>query len=83
MMLAGVLIRQFFVLRHRGEVKWWLPAAGVALIAHPDGADGAQARGCRRRQGELCRGRQVLAQRCTACHADKPTQAGFAQRPRA
>ena len=33
LMVAGVLIRQFFVLRHRGQVKWWLPAAGVALIA--------------------------------------------------
>jgi uncharacterized membrane protein len=33
LMLAGVLIRQFFMLRHRGQVKWWLPAAGVALIA--------------------------------------------------
>ena len=33
LMLAGVLIRQFFVLRHRGQVKLWLPAAGVALIA--------------------------------------------------
>src|SRR5882762_1413684 len=32
-MLAGVLIRQFFVLRHGGNVKWALPAAGVALLA--------------------------------------------------
>src|SRR5206468_10323758 len=32
-MLAGVLIRQFFVLRHRGSVKWMLPAAGIALLA--------------------------------------------------
>ena len=28
-----VLIRQFFVLRHQGQVKWWLPAAGTALLA--------------------------------------------------
>src|SRR5436305_1134132 len=32
-MLAGVLIRQFFVLRHRGNVKWTLPAVGIALLA--------------------------------------------------
>src|SRR3981189_3630859 len=32
-MLAGVLIRQFFVLRHGGNVQWGLPAAGVALLA--------------------------------------------------
>src|SRR5436305_1455009 len=32
-MLAGVLIRQFFVLRHRGNIKWTLPVAGVAFLA--------------------------------------------------
>src|SRR5438309_1388355 len=32
-MLAGVLIRQFFVLRHSGNAKGALPAAGVALLA--------------------------------------------------
>src|SRR5438445_8464174 len=32
-MAAGVLIRQFFVLRHSGKVKWVLPAAGTALLA--------------------------------------------------
>src|SRR5437867_4844987 len=44
-MLAGVLIRQFFVLRHRGNVKWTLPAVGIALLTAiavaiaPKGAD--------------------------------------------
>ncbi|MCK6394756.1 urate hydroxylase PuuD [Zoogloea sp.] len=82
MMLAGVLIRQFFVLRHRGQVKWWLPAAGVALIAtlmvlmapRPVDAGGDKV--------SFAAVRQVLAQRCTACHADTPTQAGFAQPPK-
>ncbi|MCL4747734.1 MAG: urate hydroxylase PuuD, partial [Burkholderiaceae bacterium] len=31
-MLAGALIRQFFVLRHSGRVVWALPAAGGALL---------------------------------------------------
>jgi uncharacterized membrane protein len=31
-MLAGVLIRQFFVLRHKGIVKPWLPAVAVLLL---------------------------------------------------
>ena len=82
MMLAGVLIRQFFVLRHRGQVKWWLPAAGLALIAtlmvlmapRPVDAGGDKV--------SFAAVRQVLAQRCTACHADTPTQAGFAQPPK-
>ena len=32
-MLAGVLIRQFFVLRHKGRTLWALPAVAVALLA--------------------------------------------------
>ena len=33
LMLAGVLIRQFFVLRHKGAVKPWLPVAACVIIA--------------------------------------------------
>ena len=32
-MLAGALIRQFFVMRHRGRVLWYLPVGGVVLLA--------------------------------------------------
>ena len=82
MMLAGVLIRQFFVLRHRGQVKWWLPAAGVALIATlivlmaPKTVDAGG------EQVSLDAVRQVVAQRCLACHSEQPTQPGFAQPPK-
>jgi uncharacterized membrane protein len=31
-MTAGVLIRQFFVLRHKGVVNWKLPVAAVAVL---------------------------------------------------
>jgi len=67
LMMAGVLIRQFFVLirqffvlRHRGQVKWWLPAAGSALILllivlmAPKPVDASGGR-CERREGELFR----------------------------
>ncbi|WP_079434379.1 urate hydroxylase PuuD [Zoogloea sp. LCSB751] len=82
MMLAGVLIRQFFVLRHRGQVKWWLPAAGVALLAllmvlmapAPVKSDGEKV--------SFAAVKQVVDTRCTACHAEHPTQAGFAQPPK-
>ncbi|MBS0345457.1 MAG: urate hydroxylase PuuD [Proteobacteria bacterium] len=82
MMLAGVLIRQFFVLRHRGQVKWWLPAAGVALLAllmvlmapAPVKADGEKV--------SFAAVKHVVDTRCTACHAEHPTQAGFAQPPK-
>src|SRR5207253_7437324 len=32
-MLAGVLVRQFFVLRHRDKIIWALPISGIALLA--------------------------------------------------
>lgn len=31
-MVAGVLIRQFFILKHKGVVNWAYPAAGVAVL---------------------------------------------------
>jgi len=81
-MLAGVLIRQFFVLRHRGSVRWWLPVAGVALLAGvavalaPKAVDGGGERVA------FARVQAVLAQRCLPCHAAQPTYAGFAQPPK-
>ncbi|MFX7090758.1 urate hydroxylase PuuD, partial [Acinetobacter baumannii] len=31
-MAAGALIRQFFVLRHKGGYNWWYPGIAVALL---------------------------------------------------
>jgi len=81
-MLAGVLIRQFFVLRHRGAVKWALPAAGVALLAGvavalaPRPVDTAGAKVA------FAKVEAVMKERCVSCHAAQPTQAGFAQPPK-
>ncbi len=82
LMLAGVLIRQFFVLRHRGQVKWWLPAAGIALILMlmvlmaPKQVD---ASGEKVSYSAI---RQIMDKRCVSCHADKPTYEGFAEAPK-
>ena len=81
-MLAGVLIRQFFVLRHSGNVKWALPAAGVALLAGvavaiaPKIADSGGGR------VTFANVQGVLRERCLQCHASQPTQPGFAQPPK-
>ena len=81
-MLAGALIRQFFVLRHRGSVRWWLPVAGVGLLGGvavalaPKPVDGGG------EQVTFARVQAVLAERCLPCHAAQPTQAGFAQPPK-
>lgn len=81
-MLAGVLIRQFFVLRHRGSVHWWLPASGagllglliVAMAPKPMAASGEKV--------SFAAIEQVVKHRCVACHAARPTQPGFAQAPK-
>ncbi len=81
-MVAGVLIRQFFVLRHSGNVKWALPAAGVALLAGvavgiaPKIADSGGGR------VTFANVQGVLKERCLQCHASQPTQPGFAQPPK-
>ena len=81
-MLAGVLIRQFFVLRHRGRVHWALPAAGVALLAvvavaiAPKRVDSG---GVKVAFAEV---NGVLHARCLPCHATQPAQPGFAQPPK-
>ncbi|HEU4852972.1 MAG TPA: urate hydroxylase PuuD [Telluria sp.] len=84
-MLAGVLIRHFFNLRHKGRVEWKYPAAGVALLAAlavalaPKPPQAAAKRDDTRTQ--FAQVRQIIEQRCASCHAAHPTQAGFAAAP--
>lgn len=82
MMLAGVLIRQFFVLRHRGQVKWWLPASGVALILALMVLMAPKAVDASGKKVSFAEVKQVIDQRCVGCHAEKPTREGFAQAPK-
>ncbi len=81
-MLAGVLIRQFFVLRHRGVVKWALPAAGAALLAALAFAIAPKALDPGGDKVAFAELRSVLDRRCVPCHAAQPTHAGFAQPPK-
>ena len=55
-MVAGALIRQFFVMRHRGQVLWYLPLAGVVLMAGALVCDAAQARRAASRRGKCAEG---------------------------
>ena len=84
-MAAGVLIRHFFNLRHKGRVEWRYPLAGVALLlalavaiapkappaaaAAPDPA------------AQFAKVKAIVEQRCVSCHAAAPTQPGFASAP--
>jgi len=84
-MAAGVFIRHFFNLRHKGRVEWRYPAIGVALllavavaIAPPlPAAKSASADPA----ADFARVQAIISQRCAACHAAHPTQPGFATAP--
>ncbi|TWG79204.1 putative membrane protein [Cupriavidus gilardii J11] len=81
-MLAGVLIRQFFILKHKGRINIAWPAAGVAALgvvavmvaptprapvaAQPDGA-GNQAN-----QVSFAKVQEIMNSRCVQCHAEAP-----------
>jgi uncharacterized membrane protein len=86
-MAAGVFIRHFFNLRHKGRIEWRYPAIGVALLAGvavaiaptPPGASGA--RTATDPAAEFAKVKTVIDQRCVACHSAHPTQAGFAIAP--
>jgi uncharacterized membrane protein len=81
-MMAGVFIRQFFVLRHRGQVKWQLPIIGVILLLvviwalRPVAIEIRNSTSVSDDQVT-----QLVGERCAACHATSPTQAGFAAAP--
>ena len=84
-MAAGVLIRHFFNLRHKGRVEWRYPAAGVALllalavaIAPKAPVPGAAAANP---HAQFAKVQAIITQRCVACHAAHPSQPGFASAP--
>jgi uncharacterized membrane protein len=81
-MLAGVLIRQFFVLRHRGQVKWWLPVTGVALLAILVVLLAPKPVVMGDKKITFAELNTVVRKHCTVCHAEKPAWEGFAQAPK-
>jgi uncharacterized membrane protein len=85
-MAAGVFIRHFFNLRHKGRIEWRYPAIGVvillgvfvALMPEPPGITGARTGA---NQVQFAQVQTIIQQRCVACHAAHPTQPGFASAP--
>jgi uncharacterized membrane protein len=86
-MAAGVLIRHFFNLRHKGRTEWRYPLAGVALLlavavaiapprpAAPQAGSGADP------AAAFAKVQAIVAQRCVSCHSAHPSQPGFATAP--
>jgi len=82
-MLAGALIRQYFVLRHTGRNALALPATAALLLAGlviwlAPARGRANAAAAEVTFAEV---RPIIAQRCAVCHAEKPSFAGFQQPP--
>ena len=81
-MSAGVLIRQYFVLRHSQRASPLLPAIAVLLLLamiwylSPKTPDSDAANPVSETQIA-----QIIERRCIACHASQPTQPGFVAAP--
>ena len=86
-MAAGVSIRHFFNLRHKGRTEWRYPLFGVALllavavaIAPPRPAAPA-AGSAADPAAAFAKVQAIVAQRCVSCHSAHPNQPGFATAP--
>ncbi|MES2538318.1 MAG: urate hydroxylase PuuD [Pseudomonadota bacterium] len=83
-MAAGVLIRHFFNLKHKGKIVWAYPLAGVAMLFVVAVAIAPQppaARPVATSGVDVAKVQAVIGQRCVSCHSAQPTQAGFAAAP--
>lgn len=81
-MLAGVLIRQYFVLRHGHRASPLLPAAAVLLLLamgwYLRPAPPAETSAAQVSDAQVA---EIIGNRCVACHAARPTQPGFLEAP--
>ncbi len=83
-MVAGALIRQYFVLRHKGRNAVALPAIAIVLLIGLAAAIAPRSSSTGATTTETPSAAQVQAivmQRCVTCHAEKPSFAGFQQPP--
>jgi uncharacterized membrane protein len=88
-MAAGVFIRHFFNLRHKGRIEWKYPAVGVLLLLavavaiapRAPAPVAARASGAGVQHAQFAQVQGIIAQRCVSCHAAHPTQPGFASAP--
>jgi len=88
--LIGAGVRRIFVLRHSGAAKsWMLPLAGLAFAGlafaatpsrapHDDAANVGQSDFPAAPFPVV---QAIITARCTACHADHPSMAGFGEAP--
>jgi uncharacterized membrane protein len=80
-MAAGVFIRHFFNLRHKGRVEWIYPAIGAALLLGLAVVLAPPRPGAPQGKADFAQVEAIVRQRCVSCHAAHPTQPGFASAP--
>ncbi len=91
LVLAGLAaaawpIRQFFNLKHKGNVNYWYPVTGalgiviVALFVSAHNGNPVVAAHVGKVSPEEVR--LIVRERCSACHSDMPTEAGFTTAPK-
>ena len=80
-MIAGALIRQFFVMRHSGRANVMLPAIaviiliGLIVVMKPPEVEVSATKISDQQM------LTVMEARCTSCHAASPSQPGFVEAP--
>jgi uncharacterized membrane protein len=75
-MVAGVLIRQFFILRHKGIVNPVYPGVAIAMLAGVAAwiaPSGTSASAAADKAVDATQVRQVVQARCVQCHGEHPT----------
>ena len=83
MMVAGALIRQFFVVRHRGLKRpWYLAVAGIFLLGVFFALAPKPATAPSSVTVSFAQVKGIISERCAGCHAAQPTASGFVQPPK-
>ncbi len=80
-MVAGALIRQYFVMRHGGRANLLLPVVAVVILLGLVGVlkpEPVEISASKISDQQIA---TVMVARCTACHAATPTQPGFTEAP--
>lgn len=86
-MMAGVFIRQFFVLRHQGKKVWLYPILGVALLGSLIVALAPNMYKSPMTDQPVAAvsdadALAIVQTRCVMCHAEVPNYPGFYQAPK-
>jgi uncharacterized membrane protein len=78
MMLAGALIRQFFVLKHKGAWKWqyWIVGGGLILVVAVALAPKPQPVLASNKPVTFAQVQHIVQERCLLCHAGAAASKG-------